>query len=205
MIISETSHHRNYRPQRSRQRFNRDWRCGSLGRGSVQPCCHVHPIESYVAPEPQAWNRIPAAPAGLFVDPGVGHLKPGGKFLGRDDVFGVHQTRGCFGPRGCGVRPRAFRMFEIPRHVNPFPAGGRHNGASTRATKRRRDAGSIGIRGDPERNKICRRQFCLPLWAEDRLTQDKRRRAVQFAKIEALGGNRTGRDVVSSGFRADTV
>jgi hypothetical protein len=30
--------------------------------------------------------------------------------------------------------------------------------------------GQIVIRGDTERNKICRRQFCLPLWAEDRLT-----------------------------------
>jgi hypothetical protein len=31
--------------------------------------------------------------------------------------------------------------------------------------------GVIGIRGDPERIKICRRQFCLALWAEDRLTR----------------------------------
>ena len=35
--------------------------------------------------------------------------------------------------------------------------------------------GVIGIRGDRGRNTICRRQFCLPLWAEDRLTQHKRR------------------------------
>jgi hypothetical protein len=27
----------------------------------------------------------------------------------------------------------------------------------------------------PERNKICRRQFCLPLWAEDRLTRQATR------------------------------
>src|ERR1022692_4615871 len=40
----------------------RPCRMGVLGRGSGQPCCHGHPIESHVAPEPQAWNRIPAAP-----------------------------------------------------------------------------------------------------------------------------------------------
>jgi hypothetical protein len=48
-----------------------------------------------------------------------------------------------------------FRLFEIPRHAIPFPAGGRHNGASTRAIQTAR-RGVIGIRGDPERNKICR-------------------------------------------------
>jgi hypothetical protein len=63
-------------------------RTGVLGRGSSQLCRHGHPVESHIAPEPQAWNRIPAAPTGLFVDPGFGHLQPGCKFLGRDDVFG---------------------------------------------------------------------------------------------------------------------
>ena len=38
--------------------------------------------------------------------------------------------------------------------------------------------GVIGILGNLERNKKYARQSCLPLWAEDRLTQHKRRRAV---------------------------
>jgi hypothetical protein len=53
----------------------------------------------------------------------------------------------------------------------PFRVGGRHIGASTAKGTSAGRRGVIGIRGDPERNKICRRQFCLPLWAEDRLTQ----------------------------------
>jgi hypothetical protein len=38
--------------------------------------------------------------------------------------------------------------------------------------------GVIGLRGDPERNKICRTAILSALWAEDRLTQHKRRAAV---------------------------
>jgi hypothetical protein len=38
--------------------------------------------------------------------------------------------------------------------------------------------GVIGIRGDPERNKICCTAILSALWAEDRLTQHKRRAAV---------------------------
>ena len=86
-----------------------------------------------------------------------------------------------------------FRLFEIPRHAIPFRSGGRHNGASTRAINRRRGADTARghrIRGDPERNKICRRQFCLSLWAEDRLTQHKRH------------GGCTPRDSARPGWRA---
>jgi hypothetical protein len=70
--------------------------------------------------------------------------------------------------------------------------------------------GHIGIRGDPERNKICRRQFCLPLWAEDRLTQQKRRNGCKprdssrpwwGAIRRAMGG----KNRACSGIRADFV
>jgi hypothetical protein len=51
----------------------------SCGAGAVSHVARSrrsrgHPIESHVATEPQAWDRIP--PAGLLVDPGVGHLEP---------------------------------------------------------------------------------------------------------------------------------
>src|ERR1039458_2987246 len=77
-------------------------------------------IESHVAPETQAWNRISAAPAGLLVDPGVGHFEPGGKFLGREDVVGLHHTCRCLGPGGAWSR--GFRLVVIAHRWVPFPA-----------------------------------------------------------------------------------
>jgi len=114
-------------------RKTRPCRRGFLRRGSGQPYRHGRPVESHVAAEPQARNWIAAAPTGLFVDPGFGHLEPGGKFFGSDNVFRFHRICGSFGPRGCGALASALRMVEIPRHVIPFPVGCRHHGAPQRS------------------------------------------------------------------------
>jgi len=145
----------------------------SCGAGAVSHVARSrrsrgHPIESHVATEPQAWDRIP--PAGLLVDPGVGHLEPRcanplvsaektnkRQAPRREDVVNLHQTCRCFGPGG--ACSRVFRLFEIPRHAIPFPAGGRHNGASTRAINRRRGAGSSGFAGTRNATKSAAGNF----------------------------------------------
>lgn len=83
------------------------------------------------------------------------------------DVFGLHQTRGCFGPFGHDALALTIWMFEILRHVGPLPAGGRLSRASTRAINRRRGAGSSGFAGTQNASKSAAGNF---VWRYGRKT-----------------------------------
>jgi len=60
-----------------------------LRRCLSEPRDHGEPIESNVSPEAQARDRIAAADAGFFIDPGFRNLQAGGDFFGRENVFGL--------------------------------------------------------------------------------------------------------------------
>jgi hypothetical protein len=107
------------------------------------------------------------------------------------------QQRCGFGSRGFGTGSRAFRVFEIPRHCQSLFVGGRHNGASTRAITDGTARGQRDSRG-PGTQQNLTQAILSALWAEDRLTQQKRRGGCKPRDSSrhrmATGGMATGGD-----------